>query len=309
MVEIEVKVPDRLDCAMASELPDWSRAQIKRAIEAGQVCVNGALCVRAGQKLKAGDCVTWEPPERVDMAHPKGEAGIAFSVLYADGDLIVIDKPAGVVVHPGAGHVHGTLVNGLLSLYPELADVGESERPGIVHRLDAETSGLLLVARSSRAYHVLVGMFSRHEVHRQYWAICQAPKLADAGRFDTPFGRHPTQRIKFTSRFEAEKRAITDYRVIERGTHGMALVTCLLETGRTHQVRVHLSEHQAPILGDPLYAPAGLSHHKAIGRLALHAGKLAFLHPISGEPCTFVSPFPEDFREALGRFGLHVPEI
>ena len=154
---------------------------------------------------------------------------------------------------------------------PDLAQVGEPDRPGIVHRLDAETSGLLIVAKTQVAYEKLVKMFANHEIQRQYWAICYAPKLPENGTFDTPYGRHPTQRVKFSSRFDAPKRAITHYRVVQRNERGFAIVTCLLETGRTHQVRVHLSDHQAPILGDSSYAPAPYAHTKLIGRLALHA--------------------------------------
>ena len=299
---------ERLDSVVATQNGDWTRSQIKKAIENGEVRVNGAPCTKAGTKLRNGDLVEWDAPKPVDPSHPEAEPDVAFRVVYEDEDLFVIDKPAGLVVHPGAGHRTGTLVNGLLARCPALATVGEPDRPGIVHRLDAETSGLLLVAKTPEAYRILVDRFSRHEIHRQYWAICHAPNLPDAGRFDTPYGRHPTQRVKYTSRFEADKRAITEYRVLQRTSSGIALVTCRLETGRTHQIRVHLSEHGAPILSDPLYAPASYAHHKAISRLALHAGKIAFAHPISGEPCEWTSPFPADFALALQRLHLSVPE-
>ena len=240
-------------------------------------------------------------------APPKPEDGIKLDILYQDDDLFVIDKPSGLVVHPGAGNPHHTLVNALLSLDPAIARIGDPMRPGIVHRLDAPTSGLLLVARSPRAYDALTDMFARHDIHRQYWAICLAPKLQDHGTFDTPYGRHPTQRVKYSSRFDAPKRAITHFTTVDRNAQGFALVTCLLETGRTHQVRVHLSEHGAPILGDDLYAPAPIARHKAIPRLALHAQHLTFNHPISNTPCSFSSPFPEDFSMALQKLGLHLP--
>lgn len=296
---------ERLDAFLASEISDFSRAQIKQAIEAGEVTVNGSVCTKAGRKLAMGDVVVWDVPEVQENAGiPEPEDNIAFRVVYEDEHIVVIDKPSGLVVHPGAGNLHGTLINGLLKLYPEIAEVGEPERPGIVHRIDGGTSGLLVVARSQAAYEALVRMFAAHEVHRQYWAICYGPKLPDCGRFDTPYGRHPTQRVKYSSRFDAPKRAVTNYRVAARNSDGYILVTCLLETGRTHQVRVHLSDHNAPILGDPLYAPEKLAKHKAIDRLALHAQRLEFDHPVTGAHCAFEAPFPEDFLKAMTLLGL-----
>ncbi|MBQ4359380.1 MAG: RluA family pseudouridine synthase [Proteobacteria bacterium] len=296
---------ERLDAFLASEISDFSRAQIKQAIEAGEVTVNGLVCTKAGRKLAMGDVVAWDVPEVQENAGiPEPEDNIAFRVVYEDEHIVVIDKPSGLVVHPGAGNLHGTLINGLLKLYPEIAEVGEPERPGIVHRIDGGTSGLLVVARSQAAYEALVRMFAAHEVHRQYWAICYGPKLPDCGRFDTPYGRHPTQRVKYSSRFDAPKRAVTNYRVAARNPAGYILVTCLLETGRTHQVRVHLSDHNAPILGDPLYAPEKLAKHKAIDRLALHAQRLEFDHPVTGAHCAFEAPFPEDFLKAMTLLGL-----
>lgn len=290
----------RLDAFLASEISEFSRAQIKQAIEAGEVSVNGSVCTKAGRKLASGDCIVWDVPEiSEESGIPGPEDDIHFRVVYEDEHIVVVDKPTGLVVHPGAGNLHGTLINGLLKMYPEIAGVGEPERPGIVHRIDSGTSGLLVVARSQAAYETLVRMFAAHEVHRQYWAICYAPKLPDCGRFDTPYGRHPTQRVKYSSKFDAPKRAVTNYRVASRNPAGYVLVTCLLETGRTHQVRVHLSDHNAPILGDSLYAPEKIAKHKAIGRLALHAQRLEFEHPVTGAHCAFEAPFPEDFVEAL----------
>jgi len=308
MIQAHVTSPGvRLDVFVAEQNPDWPRAQIQRAIESGEVLVNDRPCLKSGKKLLISDVVSWNAPEIHDIDEIIPQENIEFRVLYEDEHLLVIDKPAGLVVHPGAGHRDGTLINGVLAKYPEIAQVGEADRPGIVHRLDAETSGLLLIARSQQAYEKLTAMFAKHEITRQYWAICYAPKLPDAGRFDTPYGRHPTQRVKFSSKFDAEKRAITNYRILDKNGNGFVLVTCLLETGRTHQVRVHLSEHGAPILGDPLYAPDKIARHKAISRLALHAGKLEFKHPIGETVCQFASPFPADFCHALETLRLSVP--
>ncbi len=302
----------RIDAFLAQQCPTCSRAQIKKAIENGDVWVNDRVCQKASKAVVDGDCVRFSPPAAIDPLKPVAEA-IPLHILYRDDHLFVIDKPAGLVVHPGAGHTTGTLVNALLQLDPAIKNVGEPDRPGIVHRLDAETSGLLLVARSNEAYETLVGMFSKHDIHRQYWAICHAPKLPDSGTFDTPFGRHPTQRVKFTSfanprllppNEDALKRAITHYRVLSRNPSGFALVTCQLETGRTHQIRVHLSEHGAPLLGDQLYAPTKIANHRAIPRLALHAGKLVFNHPITQQVMTFEVPLPDDMKMALHALNL-----
>lgn len=302
----------RLDAFLSEQCTDLSRATIKRSIETGDVAINGLAITKAARKVALNDVVTLVMPQQIDLTHPLAET-IPLNIVYTDEHLCVINKPAGLVVHPGAGHLTGTLVNALLAFDANIATIGEPDRPGIVHRLDAETSGLLVVARSQAAYTKLVDMFSRHDVHRQYWAICHAPSLPDQGTFDTPYGRHPTQRVKYTS-FAGHrnvdqndpdlKRAITHYQVLKRNPGGYALVTCKLETGRTHQIRVHLSEHGAPLLADPLYSPAKFATHRAIQRLALHAGKLEFIHPISGETMTFNASFPNDFKQAIRQLNL-----
>ncbi len=301
----------RLDAFLSSKCEGLARTRIKDAIESGDVEIHGRVINKASRKCLAGEVISFKmPPSPADPFAPQPE-NIDFDVLYKDDDLFVLFKPCGLVVHPGAGHTTGTLVNGLLQIDPGMAGIGEADRPGIVHRLDRETSGLMLVARSQPAYARLVDMFSRHAIQRQYWAICHAPHLPDKGTFDTPYGRHPTQRVKFTSRpgthdsDPSTKRAITHYEVLARSAGGFALVTCRLETGRTHQVRVHLSEHGAPILGDALYAPSQFANHRSIGRLALHAGRLQFEHPITGEPMSFESPLPKEFLDAMRQLGIH----
>ncbi len=305
----------RLDMFIAKCCPDWPRTQIKRAIEASSVLVNNKIIDKAGRKCVPGDLITFPAPQpKADPLHPQAQT-IPIDIVYEDDDIIVINKPCGLVVHPGAGHSDGTLVNALLAHDPQIAHVGEPDRPGIVHRLDRETSGLMLCARSQRAYATLVNMFARHDVQRQYWAICHAPKLPLEGSFDTPYGRHPTQRVKFTcfttthipeqSDPNELKRAITHYKRLDRSNAGFALVTCKLETGRTHQVRVHLSEHGAPILGDQLYAPEKIAKHRAVDRLALHAGRLSFLHPVSQQPLDFSVPLPDTLISAIKSLGLN----
>ena len=300
----ETERDSRLDAVIAMHCSDISRAQIKKLIDNGEVQLNGSVCPKPGRKCQIGDRIEIVLPEPADTGIPAPQAGIPFDIVYEDAHLFVIDKPAGLVVHPGAGHLDHTLVNALLAIDPHIAEIGDPERPGIVHRIDAETSGLLIVARTPKAHEMLTQMFAKHDVYRIYRAICYAPHLPQNGRFDTPYGRHPTQRIKYSSRFDAPKRAITDYCVIDRNAQGFALVTCRLETGRTHQVRVHLSEHHAPILADPLYASGPAANHKAIHRLALHAQRLMFNHPITGEPCDFNAPYPADFLAALEKLHL-----
>ncbi len=299
----------RLDAAIISSVAGaaagLSRARIQNAVEQGQICVNGARVTKTGKKLKPGDIVDGAIEIDEDATVPEPQDGIKFGIAYEDSHILVIDKPAGLVVHPGAGHKDKTLVNGLLAKYPELRGVGSPERPGIVHRLDAETSGLLVAARSQAAYEALAAMFARHDVSRQYWAIVKTSKLPDAGRFDTPYGRNPQNRFKYTSLANcfkdengAAKRAVTHFRVMARAAGGYALVSCLLETGRTHQIRVHLSEHGAPILGDAIYAPKPVAMTRAIARCALHARKLSFRHPVTGDSLRFCAPWPQDFADA-----------
>ncbi|MBQ1267633.1 MAG: RluA family pseudouridine synthase [Proteobacteria bacterium] len=306
----------RLDAYLSRKYPELGRSRLKEAIESGAVLIDGRAVTKASRKCHVHEVIDIERPSApVDPKNPQAEA-IPFEILYEDEAIFVIHKPSGLVVHPGAGHPTGTLVNGLLAIDPAIAQVGEADRPGIVHRLDRETSGLMLVARTNAAYSVLVEMFSRHAVQRRYWAICHAPRLNDSGTFDTPYGRHPTQRVKFTSCHLGNgktecgdyKRAITHYTVVSRSLGGFALIQCDLETGRTHQVRVHLSEHGAPILGDTLYAPQQYAHHRAIDRLALHAGALSFSHPIRGDAMHFEVPLPEAFDAALRKLGIDYDE-
>ena len=298
----------RLDAIIAEACPDWSRAQIKHAIDKGHVAIDGKTCLKAGKKCFAGELITWTRELSIDFNNP-GPEPMNLDILYEDAHLIVLNKPCGLVVHPGAGHLEGTLVNGLLAHDAGIAGIGEPSRPGIVHRLDAETSGLMLAARSSLAYERLVEMFACHAVMRQYWALCHAPRLPDVGVFDTGYGRHLTQRIKYTSKLaDAQKRAVTHYRLLCKNAGGYALITCNLETGRTHQVRVHLSEHGAPIVGDSLYAPAKLASHRCIDRLALHAGRLSLQHPITGAVLAFEISLPEDMQRAMSCLGLHIDE-
>ncbi|WP_394820578.1 RluA family pseudouridine synthase [Pendulispora albinea] len=284
-----------------------SRAELQRWIEAGLVTVDGAPG-RASTKLRAGATVVVQPalPEAT-AAQP--DAGVVFEVLHQDDDLVVVDKPAGLVVHPARGHESGTLVNGLLArgLVERIEPENEAEdtfvRPGIVHRIDKGTSGILVVARHPRAREALKLQFQAHTILREYEAIA----LGDvpSRTFATLHGRHPVDRMRYTGKVQHGKHAVTHVRALERLAGGRAThVVCSLETGRTHQIRVHLSESGHAILGDPLYGRAPREPElrtiaESLGHQALHARVLGFLHPTTGAPMRFESPPPADFRGAL----------
>ncbi len=280
-----------------------SRAELQRWIEHGRVTVDGRACkpadkVRAGSKLH----VVPEPPPRTDAV---AEDGIVFDVLYTDDDVVVLVKPVGLVVHPARGHEGGTLVNGLLArgLFKDDAWGTEADghvRPGIVHRLDKGTSGVMIVARNARAREHLKGQFSAHTIERAYEAICGG--VVKTRTFDTLHGRHPTERMKFTGHVKVGKRAVTHVRPLE-ALLGATHVECRLETGRTHQIRVHLAEAGHGILGDPLYGRVRGARLEAassrLGHQALHARVLGFVHPSSSKVMRFEAPPPEDFAAAL----------
>jgi len=290
-----------------------SRAEAQRWIDHGAVRVNGAV-KKAADQLRAGDVVTFTraaPPLTTAIA----EEGIAFEVIYADDVLVVVNKPAGLVVHPAKSHPGGTLVNGLLArgyfdaLEADLADTRDKEghrRPGIVHRIDKGTSGLLVVARTAAAREGLKAQFAAHTTLREYDAIAVGD--VTVLEHDTAYGRHPTDRLRFTTHLRgiaAAKRAITRVEVVSRfalATH----VRCTLRTGRTHQIRVHLAESGTPVLGDTLYGKlprdAVLAElTRSLGHQALHARLLGFVHPVTGKALRFEAPLPEDVAAALGR--------
>ena len=287
---------ERLDRFLAAHTP--SRAQAQRQIEAGAVWVDGRPG-RAAERLRAGQHVAWSPVARPPSALVAED--IPLVVLHEDEHVVVIDKPAGLVVHPAAGHATGTLVHALLGR----AHGGEAMRPGIVHRLDKGTSGVLVVAKSDLAFARLGAQFREHTVLRRYLAIVVGAPAASSGEMRTLYGRHPTQRKKFSSRVRAGKPAATLWRVIERLAGGAAaLVEARLETGRTHQVRVHFADAGHPLLGDPIYARAPRDQRlraiaAELARPALHAASLAFLHPATGERMAFEAEPPADFLRAL----------
>jgi 23S rRNA pseudouridine1911/1915/1917 synthase len=287
----------RADQALAT-LAGVTRAQARRWIDEGRAQVGGRPA-RAAQRVAAGERIDALPPEPIAasaVAEP-----IALDVLHEDEDLIVVDKPAGLVVHPAPGHPGGTLVNALLHRCGDLAGIGGVLRPGIVHRLDRGTSGVLVAAKRDAAHAALAAQFHDHTVLRVYLAIVRGAPAVEGGRVERAIGRHPRDRKRMSVETTAGRRAVTAWRVRERfPARGFALLEVRPETGRTHQIRVHLAASGLPIAGDPVYgraarAPGG----PPLDRPALHAAVLGFTHPRTGERMRFEAPPPADFRAAL----------
>jgi 23S rRNA pseudouridine1911/1915/1917 synthase len=288
---------ERVDRAVAL-LTGWSRADVQSLLEAGDVLVDGATVAKS-RRLEVGEVIALLRAPAPEA--PPGPEPVDIVVRHVDDDVIVVAKPAGIVVHPGAGHEHGTLVSGLLQRFPELEAVGDRFRPGIVHRLDRETSGLLVVARSSRAYESLVAQLSGRTVDRCYEALVWGVPAAPRGVVDAPIGRSETRRTRMAVRSEG-RPARTAYEVRRSwSTPVVALVECKLETGRTHQIRVHLAAIGHPIVGDGAYR--GVRDSLPLHRPFLHAGLLAFDHPASGERLRFDEPLPPDLTAVLDRLG------
>jgi 23S rRNA pseudouridine1911/1915/1917 synthase len=285
----------RLDVVLAAAA-GVTRAQVQRWIEAGRVRVNARAC-RPGQRVQPGDAIDAEPPE----PEPSGAAAesIELAVLYEDEDLIVIDKPAGLVVHPAPGHARGTLVNALLHHCRDLSGVGGVLRPGIVHRLDRGTSGVLVVAKNDAAHESLARQFHDHTIERVYRAIVRGVPGADEGRAEQPIGRHATDRKRMSVRTRSGRAARTAWRVRRRFPRsGCAELEVRPETGRTHQIRVHLAAAGLPILGDAVYGRASGGPCRLV-RPALHAAVLGFVHPRTGSAMRFEAPLAPDLRACI----------
>jgi len=291
---------ERLDRAIASTLPELSRSRVQALLKDGRVRVDGRPG-RASVRLKGGEQVEVSvPPPEPAIPEPED---LPLSILHEDRDLLVLDKPAGLVVHPAAGHARGTLVNALLHHVRGLSGVGGVLRPGIVHRLDKETSGCLVVAKNDATLHSLQRAFQERAVEKTYLALVHGHPPS-AGRLETLHARHPRDRKRFTARAKTGKPAVTTRRV-RTVLHGAALLEVGLETGRTHQIRVHLSELGHPLVGDALYGGTrkGDARVKAVqtrlGRQGLHAWKLSFAHPRTGKPVRCEAPVPRDLSEAI----------
>ena len=305
-VERQATIPEdcngmRLDQAAARLFAEYSRAQLQQWIKAGDLTLDGSPG-RPRDRVQAGSQLDL----RAELVHEDRwqPEPIALAVVHEDESLLVIDKPPGLVVHPAAGHAGGTLLNALLHHCPALAAI---PRAGIVHRLDKETSGLLVVAKTLVAQNRLVKQLQRRTMSRQYQAIVYGP-LTGGGTVDAPIGRHPRQRKKMAVVASGGKEAITHYRLLQRFAHH-SHIRCQLETGRTHQIRVHMAHIHHPLVGDPLYAgrlrlPAGASpalrdQLRGFRRQALHASELQLTHPASGELVGWESPLPADMQVLL----------
>lgn len=285
----------RLDAflALQDEL-GLSRSHIKKLIESGHVQVNGRPAGKPSLTLRTGDEVTVQIPRPapVDLA---AEA-IPLDILYEDDDVVVINKPRNLVVHPAAGHWSGTLVNALLEHVDDLEGIGGELRPGIVHRLDKDTTGVLVAAKNDTAHLSLSDQIRERTAKREYMAIVHGNPKAEAGRIEAPIGRHPGDRKRMAVNLKTGKEAITHFRVLERfGEY--TLVSCRLETGRTHQIRVHMAFIGHPVVGDPVYGTR--KQHLGMGAQALHARTLGFHHPRTGLWMEFEAPLPPDFDQAL----------
>lgn len=274
-----------------------SRADATRVISSGEVLVDGAAVTKGSTRLSEGQVVSFPSEVRSAPTPVAADDTVRFEVIYADPSVIVVDKPPGLVVHPAPGHPDGTLCNGLLSRFGELAGVGDPDRPGIVHRLDRMTSGLLVVARTAEAHRSLVAQLSDHSVQREYTAVVLGQPEARAGVVDAPIGRSRRNPLRMTVAAGA-KAARTHFEVVEVFEEPRcALVVCRLETGRTHQIRVHMASIGHPVAGDDLYG--GVREGSGPPRMFLHASSLGFVHPASGDHVGFTSPLPPDLARWL----------
>lgn len=282
----------RLDVCLAARFPDLTRSRLKNLIDDGLVTVNGRPA-KAGQKLEPGDAVECTVPEAAPIAAKPED--IPLDIVYEDGDLIVLNKPRGLVVHPAAGNERGTLVNALLNHCTDLSGIAGEIKPGIVHRLDKDTTGLLVVAKNDKAHLSLSAQIGEKSVRRIYLALVEGNIKEDSGRVDAPLGRSRTDR-KQIAVVEGGRTAATQYFVLER-FGDVTLVECHLETGRTHQIRVHMKHIGHPVVGDSVYG-VRKQRFQLQGQL-LHAARLEFTHPSTGERMGFAAPLPADFEAVL----------
>ena len=294
--ELIAPIDARLDLLVAQGT-GATRSQAARWIAAGLCRVNGHTALKAGAAVHAGDRVEADIPDPVEAAVEKEEIPIQF--LYQDEDLAVVNKPCGMVVHPAAGNETGTLVNALLFAIPDLSGIGGVKRPGIVHRLDKDTSGVLLIAKNDAAHLSLSAQLKERSMEKHYLAVAEGTVKDDCGRIDRPIARSPKDRKKMAI-VEGGRPAQTEWRLLE-ALRGASLLDVHILTGRTHQIRVHLQSIGHPVAGDPLY---GLKHGVTAPRLMLHACTLVFTHPRTGERMRFTAPLPDEYLDTLQKLRL-----
>jgi 23S rRNA pseudouridine1911/1915/1917 synthase len=286
----------RLDLFLAEQTDEFTRSRIKKLIEGGQVCVQGKVVKKAGDDVKQGNEVVVTVPDAVEYA-VKAE-NIPIEIVYQDEDIAVVNKPRGMTVHVGNGNTEGTLVNALLYALDSLSGIGGVLRPGIVHRIDKDTTGLLVVAKNDKAHVSLAAQIAEKSAHRVYYALLEGSVKEDEGRIVTDLGRHPQDRLKMAVLPDGEgKLAVTDYEVLTRFGTEFTLCKFILQTGRTHQIRVHAKHMGHPCVGDPVYGYKK-QKYKLSGQL-LHAIELSLTHPRTGERMTFHAPLPEEFQTIL----------
>ena len=284
----------RLDKYLTEKLPDYSRSYIQKLLEDGQILVNGRPS-KSNYKLRNGDLITVTIPEAEPLdVEPED---IPLDIVYEDSDVIVINKPKGMVVHPAPGHIHGTMVNALLyHCKDSLSSINGIMRPGIVHRIDMDTTGLLVACKNDTAHRIMSDKFKIHDIHRVYTAIVYNHFQNESGTIDKPIARHKTERKKMAIDPNG-RRAVTHYTVIENLKQNFSLINCELETGRTHQIRVHMSSINHPLLGDSVYGPKQ-KPFQTQGQV-LHAGVLGFVHPITNQYMEFHADLPDYFESIL----------
>ncbi len=287
----------RLDRWLAAQLPEFSRSRLQKLVEAGYVTVNDNICTEKQQKLQAGDHLIITIPELQPLTLEAQT--IPLDILYEDDSLLILNKPAGIVVHPSPGHADGTLVNALLAHCPDLTGIGGVQRPGIVHRLDKDTTGAMMVAKTDQAFQHLQAQLKAKTARREYWGVVYGAPKSESGTVNLPLGRHPGDRLKMgiVPLEKGGREAVTHWQILER-LGNFTLMQFQLETGRTHQIRVHSKEMGHPIVGDPLYCSARALGVNLPGQ-ALHAHRLTLVHPLKNEEITAIAPLPEHFNKLI----------
>lgn len=296
VLQVEEFVGERIDKFLSCRLEEVSRSYIQKLIKEGHVSVNGKP-VKANYKLGADDEICLEIPEAKEPDILPED--IPLDILYEDQDILVVNKPKGMVVHPAAGHYSGTLVNALMyHCKDSLSGINGVMRPGIVHRIDMDTTGSLLVCKNDEAHRILAEQLKEHTIRREYHAIVYGNLKDDAGTIDAPIGRHPVDRKKMSINHKNGKRAVTHYEVLERFGN-FTYIRCRLETGRTHQIRVHMASLHHPLLGDEVYGPSSKPPFSGVKGQVLHAKILGIHHPSTGEYMEFDAPLPQYFVDLL----------
>ncbi len=298
---VEDEAGERIDKFLSEELIDRSRSFLQKLIKEQYVKVNGKP-VKSSYRLISGDlvCILFPEPERPNIA----AENILLNILYEDDDIIVVNKPKQMVVHPAPGHYSGTLVNALLyHCQDNLSGINGSLRPGIVHRIDMDTTGSLVICKNDAAHQSLSAQLKNHSIHRVYEAVVHGNLKEETGLINAPIGRHPTERKKMSTLAKNGREAVTHYRVLERFGN-FTYIQCRLETGRTHQIRVHLASIGHPLLGDLVYGPKKCPFPNLQGQ-TLHAKTLGFLHPKTGEYVEFTAPLPDYFTNLVGKLRIN----